>query len=109
MNLKLIRKWSVVAALALASGGMWLPARAADSPKTQAGQQQPVQVAQAAAPGDASASAAAHPTEVASAIQLRTDAIHALQTGQFEQTHELIAKAVSISHDPITTEMSGWV
>src|SRR5437773_4837095 len=79
---KLMRKSSVVAALAMVLA-MGMRLRAADSPP--AGQQ------------------------VAAVEQLKSEAFAALKTGQFEQTDALISKAASISHDPVTSQMSAWV
>src|SRR5436190_9461440 len=47
--------------------------------------------------------------QVASVEQLKSEAVAALKTGQFEQTSQLINKAAAIAHDPVTSQMSAWV
>src|SRR5437773_1346344 len=76
-----LRKYSVIAALALAFA-MGARLRAENPP---AGQQ------------------------VVAVEQLKSEAVAALKAGQFEQTSQLINKAASISHDPVTSQMSAWV
>ena len=53
--------------------------------------------------------AAQAPQQVATVEQLKTEAFAALKSGQFAQSSELIDRAASMSHDPITSQMSAWV
>src|SRR3954470_3269764 len=84
---KLIRKWSLLAALALAGAGIAGPSFAgralADQPANQ---------------------------QVAAVEQLKSEAYKSLRAGKFDQTNELIAKAAAMNvGDPSIAQMSGWV
>lgn len=77
---RLLRKWTLIAAVAL---GAW-----AYQPLT-----------------------AAEPRldQLATAEQLRSEAVKALSSGEFERTSELIIRAADLSKDPLITQMSEWV
>ena len=48
------------------------------------------------------------PVQVASIQQLESQALAEAKTGHFDRTHEILGKAVDVSHDPTVVQLATW-
>ncbi|MEO6434839.1 MAG: S41 family peptidase [Tepidisphaeraceae bacterium] len=61
------------------------------------------------APATVAPAASITAEQVAAIEQLKLDAFHALKSGKFEQSNELLGKAALMSQDPTVQQMAGWI